>query len=66
MIEEAVSIVRIGNPAFWSKTKETERIVNRMGEILKALTGEKVQCTWCARKEIYKHLKKYLEGHGHL
>jgi hypothetical protein len=66
MIEQAKKLVRGGNPTGWPKTKENKAKVDEMGRILSNLAGVHVECSWCARGEVYKHLRKWLEGNGHL
>jgi hypothetical protein len=65
-IEEAVGIVKLGNPTQWPKTRENKSRVDKMGMLLHQLAGVGVECSWCARGEVYKHLRKWLEGNGHL
>lgn len=62
--ERAVEIVRSGNPEGWPKTKENKAKIEEMAKVLQSLTGVYSDCSWCARKEIYKHLKKWVEGNG--
>jgi hypothetical protein len=65
-IQEAVDFVKLGNPTSWAKTKENKSRVDRMGMLLHVLAGVRVECSWCARGEVYKHLRKWLEGNAHL
>jgi hypothetical protein len=66
MINEAINLIKQGDPSNWPKTKENKQRVDKMGGILHSLTGDYVDCAWCNRTAVYKHLKKYLEGNGHL
>lgn len=63
-LERAVDIVKSGSPEGWPKTKENEEKVREMVRVLKSLTGCNVECSWCARIEVYKHLKKWVVGNG--
>lgn len=66
MIQEAIEIIKQGSPSDWPKAKANKAKVNRLHVVYVNLTGQKVECPWCARVEMYRHLKKWLEGHGHL
>jgi hypothetical protein len=66
MLERAVEIIKSGNPEAWPKTKENKERVNELARFLHSVTGDYVECGWCNRGAVYKHLKKWLEGHGHL
>jgi hypothetical protein len=66
MIEEAKQIIKEGDPGFWAKNKENILNVNKMGKVFIHLTGKKIDCTWCARSEIYNYLKRWLKGNGYL
>lgn len=65
-IKRAVEIVKSGNPEGLPKTKENRAVVDEMGGLLASLAGKNVECSWCARGQVYKHLRKWLEGNGHL
>jgi hypothetical protein len=66
MLERAVEILKSGNPENWPKTKENKEKVVEMARVLKGLTNNCVECSWCARGEIYKNLVKWMKGNGHL
>ena len=67
MIEEAKELIKLGNPTSWAKTKENKGNVDRMADILCQLAQvNRADCGWCARGEVFKHLRKWLEGNGHL
>ncbi len=66
MIGRAIELVKLGNPDKWAKTRDNKSIVDEMGGILSNLAGVNVDCSWCARGQIFKHLLKWLEGNGHL
>jgi hypothetical protein len=65
-IQRAVEIVKSGNPEGLPKTKDNKRVVDEMGRLLSSLASVNVGCSWCARGQVYKHLRKWLEGNGHL
>lgn len=65
-VTRGAEIVKSGNPEGWPKTRENKTLVDELGKILQGITGQYVECSWCNRGAIYKHLKKWLEGNGHL
>jgi hypothetical protein len=67
MISEAIEIIKLGDPVKWKKSKEARDRVQRLENVYRKIFNDKSNiCGWCSRGEMYKHLKKYLEGNGHL
>jgi hypothetical protein len=66
-IQRAVEIVKTWKPNEWAKTRENKAKAVEMAELLTQLSGASGWCgSWCARNEIFKHLRKWLEGNAHL
>ncbi len=66
MLERAVEIIKSGSPDGWPKTRENKEKVREMALVYQSLIGGNVECSWCARVEIYKCLKKWLGRNGKL
>jgi hypothetical protein len=65
-LAEVVEIFKSGKPEEWPKTRGNKEKVNGIARFLQDVTGEYVECSWCNKEAIFKHVRKWLVGHGHL